>query len=370
MVSDNPGNNFPPFSGARIEFRDAADNTPALIWMAGEDGLCSWFNRGWLEFTGRTMEQEIGNGWTEGVHPQDLQNCFDQYLRFFNAHESFLLEYRLRRSDGQYRWILDSGTPVFDPQGTFLGYNGVCFDVHERKESENAHNKKLQHLWEHEKKRAHNKENQLLEILNSLALGKDDDTGCHIIRTQTYVKALAKRLKSTGHYLDQLTDRDVDNLFRTAPLHDVGKMAVPDHILKKPGKLTEEEWLVMQTHAPLGAEILNTAKLKYGDGDKGGDDLLNTAIDIAGGHHEKWDGTGYPQGLNGQDIPLAARIMAIADVYDALVCERPYKKAWAHEKAVEEIINLKGTAFDPVIVEAFVLEQDYFKEILDKYRDG
>ncbi len=134
---NNPSNNFPPLTGLRIEFRDAADNSPALIWMAGKDGLCNWFNRGWLEFTGRTMEQEIGNGWTEGVHAQDLQHCIDQYLEHFNAREEFLLEYRLRRLDGQYRWILDSGTPVFDPEGSFLGYNGVCFDINARKESEN-----------------------------------------------------------------------------------------------------------------------------------------------------------------------------------------------------------------------------------------
>lgn len=128
--------NFPPVSGVRIEFRDAADNSPAMIWMAGTDGLCNWFNRGWLEFTGHTMEQERGNGWTEGVHAQDLQPCIEQYLKHFNAREHFLLEYRLRRYDGQYRWILDSGTPVFDHEGAFLGYNGVCFDITERKEAE------------------------------------------------------------------------------------------------------------------------------------------------------------------------------------------------------------------------------------------
>ncbi|MEI8117896.1 MAG: diguanylate cyclase [Methylophilaceae bacterium] len=132
---NNKSNNFPP--SGRIEFCDVADNSPALIWMAGKDGLCNWFNRGWFEFTGRTMEQEIGNGWSEGVHPQDFQRCVDQYLKHFNARDEFLLEYRLRRSDGQYRWILDSGTPVFDPTGLFLGYNGVCFDINERKETEN-----------------------------------------------------------------------------------------------------------------------------------------------------------------------------------------------------------------------------------------
>ena len=127
----------PPLTSTRIEFRVVADNSHALIWTSGTDGLCNWFNRGWLEFTGRSMEQELGNGWTEGVYPQHFQPCVDQYIKHFNAHEEFLLEYRLRRSDGEYRWILDSGTPVFDHEGIFLGYNGVCFDINGRKESEN-----------------------------------------------------------------------------------------------------------------------------------------------------------------------------------------------------------------------------------------
>ena len=126
----------PPLTSGRARFHVVADNSPALIWTAGTDGLCNWFNKGWLEFTGRTMAQELGNGWTEGVHPQDFQPCVDQYLQHFKAHEEFLIEYRLRRSDGQYRWILDSGTPVFDTDGKFLGYNGVCFDIQERKESD------------------------------------------------------------------------------------------------------------------------------------------------------------------------------------------------------------------------------------------
>jgi diguanylate cyclase (GGDEF)-like protein/PAS domain S-box-containing protein len=123
-------------TGINIEFKDAADQSPALIWMAGTDGLCNWFNKGWLEFTGRTIEQELGNGWTEGVFSEDLNLCVEQYLNHFNAHEHFLLEYRLRRYDGQYRWILDSGTPILDAAGVFQGYNGVCFDITERKESE------------------------------------------------------------------------------------------------------------------------------------------------------------------------------------------------------------------------------------------
>jgi len=133
-----PLKNFPPLTGARINFRDAADNSSALIYMIGSDGLCIWVNQGWLDFTGRAMEQELGMGWSDSIHTEDFQPCVDQYLKHFNAHESFLLEFRVRRADGEYHWVLDSGTPVFDSEGKFLGYNGVCFDIHGRKESDLA----------------------------------------------------------------------------------------------------------------------------------------------------------------------------------------------------------------------------------------
>lgn len=123
---------------ARDDFQITADESPALIWVAGTDGLCYWFNRGWLEFTGRTMEQEQGNGWTQGVHPDDVEGCMVAYQARFAAREPFLLEYRLRRHDGEYRWILDSGAPRHAADGRFLGYHGICFDIHERKMREEA----------------------------------------------------------------------------------------------------------------------------------------------------------------------------------------------------------------------------------------
>jgi len=127
---------FPPEPQSPVEFKSAADESPALIWLAGLDGLCIWFNKGWLEFTGRSLAQELGNGWVEGLHPDDSKTCLDQYLRHVNAREQFLTEYRLRRHDGQYRWILDSGMPYYDAEGNFLGYKGVCFDITQRKDEE------------------------------------------------------------------------------------------------------------------------------------------------------------------------------------------------------------------------------------------
>jgi hypothetical protein len=214
-------------------------------------------------------------------------------------------------------------------------------------------------------KKLEQSELQFLASLNALAKARDNETGNHIIRTQNYVKVLALRLRKDGHYAEELTDQNVELLFKAAPLHDIGKIGIPDHILLKKGPLTDQEWEVMKTHTLIGESVLNASEVDI-DSDH---DLINKAINIAGGHHEKWDGTGYPRGLAGEAIPLAARIMSLADMYDALVNERVYKKAWAHEKAVEEIISKRRTQFDPFIVDAFIAEQTTFKDIADQYRD-
>ena len=214
-------------------------------------------------------------------------------------------------------------------------------------------------------KKAEKAELQLLTSLNALAKARDNETGNHIIRTQKYVKVLALRLRSEGHYKEALSDQFIDLLFKGAPLHDVGKIGIPDHILLKKSGLTEQEWEIMKTHTLIGESVLNATDVD--DSDHG---VIATAINIAGGHHEKWDGTGYPRGLAGEAIPLAARIMALADMYDALVNERVYKKAWTHEQAAQEIISKRRTHLDPLIVDAFISEQDAFKEISQKYQDS
>ena len=215
-------------------------------------------------------------------------------------------------------------------------------------------------------KRAEKSELQLLASLNALAKARDNETGNHIIRTQNYVKELALRLRVEGHYTESLSDQFIDLLFKAAPLHDIGKIGIPDNILLKNGALTDQEWEIMKTHTLIGESVLSAS-----DVDRESDqDVIAKAIKIAGGHHEKWDGTGYPRGLAGQAIPLAARIMALADMYDALVSERVYKKAWTPEQANKEIISKRGSHFDPLIVDAFIAEQDAFRLIAEKYQDN
>ena len=207
-------------------------------------------------------------------------------------------------------------------------------------------------------------EEQMLSTLNAIALARDNETGQHIIRTQRYVKTLALRLRSLGHYLEELSDADIDIMFKAAPLHDIGKVGIPDSILLKPGRLTEDEWQVMKTHALIGENTL--AATKHGEEQT---QLITVAKNIAGGHHEWWNGEGYPRSLQGEKIPLEARIMALADVYDALVSERVYKKNWTHEDAVQFITEKKETQFDPLVVEAFLCETGTFHEIAQAFKD-
>ena len=216
------------------------------------------------------------------------------------------------------------------------------------------------------KKMLENSELQFLTTLSALAKARDNETGNHIIRTQHYVNLLALRLRLDGHYLDELSNSYVKSIVKAAPLHDIGKVGIPDKILLKKGPLTEAEWTIMKTHTLIGESILQSGEIEKDDAQS---DVIKKAINIAGGHHEKWDGTGYPRGLTGESIPLEARIMMLADVYDALVSQRVYKKAWTHEDAVEEIKREKGTRFDPLIVDAFIAEMETFREIALTYVD-
>ena len=223
----------------------------------------------------------------------------------------------------------------------------------------------LDKLMEEHQKSAHAIENGMLDSLNALSMVRDNETGNHIQRTKKYVQLIANRLREMGVYKDELSISAVANMTKAAPLHDIGKVGIPDNILKKNGSLTDDEWTVMKTHALLGEEVLKAAKVEDAKHTK----VLDAAIDIAGGHHECWDGSGYPRSLRGHDIPLAARIMSIADMYDALVSERVYKEKWSHQDACTEITRLNDIRFDPAVVEAFLLEQENFARIAELYGD-
>ncbi|MEZ9233346.1 HD domain-containing phosphohydrolase [Vibrio amylolyticus] len=193
---------------------------------------------------------------------------------------------------------------------------------------------------------------EMVKRLGRAAEYKDNETGMHVLRMSHYCHVLAV---ACGMSLE-----DADILRDAAPMHDIGKIGIPDDVLLKPGKLDSEEWAVMQTHVDIGVDIL---------GDTAGSRLLEMAVQVAQSHHEKWNGKGYPQGLVGEDIPLVARVATIADVFDALTSERPYKEAWSVERAVSLLKEEKGQHFDPNLVDLFIGKLDEILEIKTKFKD-
>jgi putative two-component system response regulator len=205
-----------------------------------------------------------------------------------------------------------------------------------------------------------------IQAMASLAETRDNETGNHIKRTQHYVLILAQALKKHPRFQGFLTPERITLLFKSAPLHDIGKVGIPDRILLKPGKLTHEEFAIMKTHASLGRDAIAAAEQRLGVPNT----FLSMAKEIAIGHHEKWDGSGYPNGLFAEDIPPAARFMAVADVYDALISRRVYKPPFSHEDAVKIILEGRGKHFDPDIADAFANSLEAFQDIAVRYSDS
>jgi putative two-component system response regulator len=204
----------------------------------------------------------------------------------------------------------------------------------------------------------HRLQNSIVSVLANMVENRDKGTGGHIERTSAYIKILINEMKERGVYNDEIRGWDVEKIISSARMHDLGKISITDIIMNKPGKLTDEEYETMKTHAIEGERIIDEIIARTGEGE-----FLRNARLFAGCHHERWDGKGYPRGLRGAEIPLQGRIMAIVDVYDALVSERPYKKPFPEEEAVKIIMENAGTHYDPKIAEVFFQVKDMFKSI-------
>ena len=206
----------------------------------------------------------------------------------------------------------------------------------------------------------------IIRAITLLAETGDSATGNNVPRIQHYVRALAINLQKTPKFAKALTNPQIELLFKFAPLHDIGKVGIPDRILLKPGKLTADEFDVMKRHTLLGRDAIDQAELALGQSLP----ILQLVKDMVLSHREKWDGTGYPHGLAGEAIPLAARLMAVADVYDALISERIYKRAVPHDEAVAIIFQGRGSQFDPDMVDAFVEIQYEIQYIAERFADS
>ncbi len=203
-----------------------------------------------------------------------------------------------------------------------------------------------------------------IETMGTLAEYRDPETGGHIKRTQNYVRLLAQILSQTPKYKNILDEEQIEKIYKSSPLHDIGKIGVRDSILLKPGKLTPEEFEEMKNHTVYGWNAIRENEKKLGK-----ISFLQTAKEIAYTHHEKWDGSGYPQGLCNEQIPLSGRLMALADVYDALISKRVYKPSFSHRKASDIILEQRGKHFDPDIVDAFAANNDAFRKVALEFAD-
>jgi len=217
-----------------------------------------------------------------------------------------------------------------------------------------------------------------MHALATLAEKRDNETGNHLLRTRGYIEVLMTDLAQRPEFAEQLTPLRQRLIAKAAPLHDIGKVGIPDAILLKPGRLTPEEFEIMKTHARIGADALDEAIARVladrrqnqpAEEERYSLDFLEAAREIAGGHHEKWDGSGYPLGLKGDEIPLSARLMALADVFDALISKRHYKVAFPLEESIRIIVDGRGKHFDPRIVDCFLQRIEDFTSIADRYAD-
>ena len=234
------------------------------------------------------------------------------------------------------------------------------------------------HLHDREQQYTHDLESQIQEQIrkisesqlstifatSKLAESKDPETGAHLERMRMYCRILAEDLSKTDKYNSIISEGYIDCIYTASPLHDIGKVGVPDNILSKPGKLDSNEWDIMKTHTTIGGDTLRAVDEKHP-----GNDFIRMGIEIADNHHEKWDGSGYPAGKKGEEIPLSARILALADVYDALTSSRCYKEAFTHDKSKSIIVEGKGQHFEPEIVEAFLRCEEKFIEVGKRYQD-
>ena len=252
---------------------------------------------------------------------------------------------------GGYRRIVEiSASVIIDSNHKTTGFRGIVRDITEKKMLERQVIESLKNVKE--------ARTGVILGLAKLAEYRDEDTGRHLERIREYAKLLAEEIAKHDQYRDYITPEYIEDLYHSSILHDIGKVGISDAILLKPDRLNPEEYEIMKNHAILGGKTLSAvhAHMK-------GHTFLTIGKEIAYHHHEKWDGSGYPDGLRGDEIPLSARIVSLADVYDALTSKRCYKAAFTHEESREIIVSERGRAFDPMLVDAFLVHEEEFKRI-------
>ncbi len=311
-------------------------------------------NAACVAVTGYTPEEMYADDflWLNMIYPEDLEEFKNSMISFYKGTEVREQAHRIIAKTGEVRWINTTLIPRFDRKGQLIEYDGVVKDITDRKRSEELLIRRAQELVLMQE--------ATINSMAVLAEFRDPETGAHIQRTKEYVKLILEKMSDDIPYT--ATEREL--IWHCAPLHDIGKVGIPDSILLKEALLSQSEFEMMKKHPVYGYEVIQKAGRLLGE-----NSFLTFASEITRYHHEKWDGSGYPYGLKGLAIPLSARIMALADVYDALVTARPYKQPISHRKAVKLIENGSGNHFDPALVDIFLENHREFDRIATVYGD-
>ncbi|UCH19568.1 MAG: PAS domain S-box protein [Deltaproteobacteria bacterium] len=320
-------------------------------------GNLTFFNDSTARMLGYAKDELIRLKGRQLSSPEKAGNLYRVFEKVHTTGKSAnVSECEVIIKDGSTRIFEISVSLMQDNGDQPVGFRGILRDVTEQLKAERE-NAKLE---------AQLQEARAATILGlaKLAEYRDEGTGTHLERIREYAKIIAEQMSNHPKYKDYITLEYIEDIFRSSILHDIGKVGVPDAILLKPGRLTAKEFEVIKKHAVLGGDALNAIDSKIE-----GVSFLTLGKEIAYYHHEKWDGTGYPKGLTNEKIPLSARFVALADVYDALTSKRFYKEAYTHEKAREIIIELKGTHFDPDVVDAFLAREKEFKRICEELHE-
>lgn len=335
-------------------FRDAIESTDDGLIILDTEGIIVEVNPGFERMSG------LGKGRILQKHLSVLEKGFLPDLNFSEIQNILTVEDQWEeemkgfRANGEVIISSSSFFSIKNEAGNIFAYAALIKDVSKLRRVENALIESLE--------RTTLAQEAIIFGLAKLAEFRDRDTGFHLERIRGYSKILAEELSRLPKFQKEITDKFIDTLYRTAPLHDIGKVGIPDHILLKKGKLTEAEREIIKTHTTIGFQTLSSIRQQYGDMD-----FLNMGMEITYCHHERWDGNGYPRGLKGTEIPLSAKIVAIADVYDALTTNRVYKKAFSHKDSLQIMSDEKGKHFAPTLFDVFYALENQFDKIRKNY---
>ena len=306
------------------ELRLLAEAMPQIVWTTRKDGWNTYFNQQWVDYTGLTLEESYGNGWNTPFHPDDKQRAWDAWQNATKNNDVYSIECRLRRADGVYYWWLIRGVPLLDESGEIIKWFGTCTDIDNIKVTE----KQLQDTLKSLRKAV----GTTIHAMASAVESRDPYTAGHQIRSAGLARAIATEMS--------LSQNMIEGIYMASSIHDIGKLSIPAEILSKPAKLSDLEFALITEHAQKGYEILKDVESPW------------PLAEIVYQHHERMDGSGYPRNIQGNDILIEARILAVADVVEAMASHRPYRPSLGIDASLEEIEKNRGTFYDKAVVDA------------------